>query len=374
MKNKKVWIAAGVLSLALGVGLYSSGTIFQGAFKPLPASDRDGDGIKGSADLCPLQNATGYDLNLDGCIDDTDGDSIKDNVDLCPTIAAVSGYDLDSDGCTDDTDGDTITDDLDACPTVAAVSGYDLDTDGCTDNTDGDTITDDLDACPTVAAVSGYDLDTDGCTDDADGDGITDDIDACPTEDATGHDMYHGSSDGCIDATITVDPTGAACGVDLGLKYSSDLYDYDSYIYCFTVTTNAPTGFHVLLNDSDYFSAQLTSSLFSISSDPIPDNFFQINSSYLRDRFHSSCYATGYVYGTFEDIRLYCPPGSMDVGRATPSSPLNVWIAVDSHQLDLVNSTVENYIQFNLDDYYDVFGAEIYDLPSSPVTVYPIVD
>jgi hypothetical protein len=112
--------------------LYSSGTIFQGAFKPLPASDRDGDGIFGSADLCPLQNATGYDLNLDGCIDDTDGDSIKDNVDLCPTVAAVLGYDLDSDGCTDDTDGDTITDDLDACPTEDA-TGHDADSDGCID-------------------------------------------------------------------------------------------------------------------------------------------------------------------------------------------------------------------------------------------------
>ena len=99
MKNKKLWAIAGVLSLALVVGLYSSGTIFQGSIRT-GLIDKDGDGIRGSADLCPLKDATGYDLNSDGCIDDTDGDTVKDNVDVCPTEDAT-GHDADGDGCID---------------------------------------------------------------------------------------------------------------------------------------------------------------------------------------------------------------------------------------------------------------------------------
>ena len=42
-------------------------------FTVLPPTDPDGDGVLGLADLCPSENATGFDANLDGCIDTLGG-------------------------------------------------------------------------------------------------------------------------------------------------------------------------------------------------------------------------------------------------------------------------------------------------------------
>jgi len=97
--------------------------------------DTDGDGIADSNDMCPLEDATGFDIDNDGCIDDTDGDGINDPQDLCPAEDAT-GFDIDNDGCIDDTDGDGINDPQDLCPTEDA-TGFDIDNDGCIDSIHG---------------------------------------------------------------------------------------------------------------------------------------------------------------------------------------------------------------------------------------------
>ena len=140
--------------------------------------DGDGDGVPNHIDACLNQNASGWDSDGDGCIDDTDGDSIGDNLDECPGENA-SQYDMDSNGCIDDTDSDGVPNHLDACSNQNA-SGWDSDGDGCIDDLDGDSIGDDLDECQGENA-SQYDMDSNGCIDDTDGDGIYDNVDACYT-------------------------------------------------------------------------------------------------------------------------------------------------------------------------------------------------
>ena len=154
--------------------------------------DSDGDGVIDSVDLCLSEDASGWDLNSDGCIDDTDGDMIKDDVDQCRTIDST-GFDTDGDGCIDDSDDDGIPDDVDECRYVDA-SGFDSDGNGCIDDSDGDYVLDNLDACR-YENSTGFDSDGDGCIDDSDGDGVKDDVDEC-SEDATGFDQ---DGDGCID-------------------------------------------------------------------------------------------------------------------------------------------------------------------------------
>jgi len=63
--------------------------------------DTDGDGVFDDVDVCPAEDASGYDNDGDGCIDDTDGDGVFDNVDVCPAEDA-SGLDFNGDGCIDD--------------------------------------------------------------------------------------------------------------------------------------------------------------------------------------------------------------------------------------------------------------------------------
>ena len=53
--------------------------------------DTDQDGINDQDDLCLDEDASGYDANADGCIDDSDNDGVKDNLDICPFDA--------TDGC-----------------------------------------------------------------------------------------------------------------------------------------------------------------------------------------------------------------------------------------------------------------------------------
>jgi hypothetical protein len=61
--------------------------------------DSDGDGIENVLDVCPIEDASGYDLDLDGCIDDSDADSVKDDVDLCYTEIINSSWPVMENGC-----------------------------------------------------------------------------------------------------------------------------------------------------------------------------------------------------------------------------------------------------------------------------------
>ena len=155
--------------------------------------DSDGDGVVDADDDCLFINASGWDDDGDGCIDDTDGDGHLDPDDYCVNEDST-GFDSDHDGCIDDSDGDFVKDNVDQCPSTDA-SGFDNDMDGCIDDTDGDLIPDNLDVCRFVNAT-GFDNDGDGCIDDTDGDNIKDNIDACPYENATGFDD---NQDGCLD-------------------------------------------------------------------------------------------------------------------------------------------------------------------------------
>ncbi|MDP7043551.1 MAG: hypothetical protein QF807_06000 [Candidatus Thalassarchaeaceae archaeon] len=155
--------------------------------------DSDGDGVMDAVDDCLHINASGWDNDGDGCIDDTDGDGYPDPDDGCVNEDST-GHDADQDGCIDDSDGDLVKDNVDQCPTTNA-SGFDSDLDGCIDDSDGDLVPDDVDDCRYVNAT-GYDNDGDGCIDDTDGDNIKDNLDSCPYENATGFDD---NQDGCLD-------------------------------------------------------------------------------------------------------------------------------------------------------------------------------
>ena len=92
--------------------------------------DGDGDGVANIADLCPNQNATNWDVDFDGCLDESDGDGITDNLDLCPTESALN-FDLNSDGCIDDSDGDGILDPIDECETLVLNDSWPVSEVGC---------------------------------------------------------------------------------------------------------------------------------------------------------------------------------------------------------------------------------------------------
>ena len=205
----------------------------------IPANvDSDGDGVVDDLDACPNEDASGYDANGDGCIDDTDGDGVGDDVDpcsgfpnddtdgdgvcdandVCPTDP--NDTDADDDGVCDvvdvcmgsanvDSDGDQICDDIDQCLGNDASGDGDgdsvcNDTDNCADDpnpdqadadgdgigdvceadTDGDGVIDDYDNCVDDANADQSDNDGDGlgdaCDDDDDGDGVPDAVDVCP--------------------------------------------------------------------------------------------------------------------------------------------------------------------------------------------------
>lgn len=92
--------------------------------------DGDGDGVANIIDDCPNQNATEWDINGDGCIDDVDGDLVGDNIDACPQENATL-FDRNADGCIDDSDGDGITDNLDLCFTSVVSVFWPVDSLGC---------------------------------------------------------------------------------------------------------------------------------------------------------------------------------------------------------------------------------------------------
>ena len=78
--------------------------------------DDDQDGVSNDLDQCPDEDASDYDSNRDGCIDDSDNDGINDAVDNCP----MNGEDVDATGCPEDDDGDGVSNANDACPETPA--------------------------------------------------------------------------------------------------------------------------------------------------------------------------------------------------------------------------------------------------------------
>ncbi len=92
--------------------------------------DGDGDGVANRVDGCPNQNASGWDINEDGCIDDADGDLVGDNIDVCP-LENATHFDRDSDGCIDDSDADGVYDNIDVCLTSVVSIFWPVDSLGC---------------------------------------------------------------------------------------------------------------------------------------------------------------------------------------------------------------------------------------------------
>lgn len=104
-------------------------------------TDRDGDGIVDSLDVCPDQAGLAA---LQGC-PDRDGDGIADKDDKCPDQAGLAKYQ----GCPiPDTDKDGINDEEDKCPNVPGVARYQ----GCpVPDKDGDGVNDEEDKCQNEA-------------------------------------------------------------------------------------------------------------------------------------------------------------------------------------------------------------------------------
>ena len=118
-----------------GVGLDGTHTGFSLAIKGVERDtddwdDNDGDGVANLDDVCPNQNAFGWDLDADGCLDDSDRDDVTDNLDECPDENAL-GWDLDADGCIDDSDDDGVLDSVDVCQTIAPSTLWPVDEIGC---------------------------------------------------------------------------------------------------------------------------------------------------------------------------------------------------------------------------------------------------
>ena len=162
-------------------------------------SDADEDGVPNNVpidflglDGCPFENASGFDIDNDGCIDpqnntipDSDGDGVIDSADNC---VGDNRLDADNDGVPDacdnfpqDWDDDGVDDGNDVCQGYS--DGDDLDDDGiplgCDDypnDTDNDGIKNPNDNCVFVqnSAQANLDGDSEGdaCDEDIDGDGI----------------------------------------------------------------------------------------------------------------------------------------------------------------------------------------------------------
>ena len=194
-------------------------------------SDYDGDGIVDSLDACTAENATGWDLNFDGCIDDNDSDQIKDNIDDC--VLDPEGDSIGSDGCTkrqrdDDSDGvagDAHGSGVDICPETK--DGEIVDIEGCstdqraaiTDD-DKDGISNLDDTCPNTPASeinAGFvddGVDDDGCSytqQDADGDKVQNSVDLCPGTPA----LHQADDNGCSASQLKVSDEGFSTGVIL---------------------------------------------------------------------------------------------------------------------------------------------------------------
>ncbi len=176
---------------------------FVGVGYSFEASDRDLDGMTGSADQCPTvaEDIDSYE-DSDGCPDpDNDMDTIPDANDKCPNDAEDSDGFEDLDGCPDaDNDKDGVPDERDACDAEPETKNGYKDDDGCPDevDTDEDGIPDAKDGCPKeIEDTDGFE-DEDGCPDlDNDKDGVPDASDECYLEPETV--QGYEDADGCPD-------------------------------------------------------------------------------------------------------------------------------------------------------------------------------
>ncbi len=162
-------------------------------------------------DLCPGEEAWGWDRNGDGCVDDTDADGVSDPYDRCPLGDDTVDVDLDDipDACDPfvDSDNDGVPDEEDACQ--GHDDTVDADADGVPEpcdelvDSDNDGVADDQDQCNGEDDTVDVDNDgiPDGCDDriDSDNDGVPDENDTCPDGDDTVDDDQDGTPNACDD-------------------------------------------------------------------------------------------------------------------------------------------------------------------------------
>ncbi len=107
----------------IGFSLVASGV--------LPHEDNDGDGVQDLDDMCP-ETLLGEVVDTNGCSEsqnDDDNDGVANLFDVCKEEDA-SGFDQNLDGCIDDSDNDGLLDPDDACPDEETF-GWDVDGLGC---------------------------------------------------------------------------------------------------------------------------------------------------------------------------------------------------------------------------------------------------
>jgi len=207
-------------------------------------SDMDNDGFLDSEDICPEENSIGFDLNLDGCLDDTDGDGVTDNLDIFPLNHSES-HDSDLDGIGDnsdafpnnpletkDSDSDGVGDNADKFPNDSS-EWIDTDSDGIGDNSD---------AFP-LDPLENIDSDSDGVGDnsdmfpfdnlesiDSDLDGVGDNADKFPNDSSEWIDT---DSDGIGDNSdaFPLDPLENIDSDSDGVGDNSDIFPLDSKRY-----------------------------------------------------------------------------------------------------------------------------------------------
>ena len=83
----------GVEGNKIGFGMAIQGVVLD----PVGHTDADNDGVPYENDLCPFTDASSWDGNSDGCIDDTDADGVVDSVDDC--IATIQDTPVQENGC-----------------------------------------------------------------------------------------------------------------------------------------------------------------------------------------------------------------------------------------------------------------------------------
>ena len=83
----------GVDGNKIGFGMAIQGIVLD----PVGHTDADNDGVPFEDDLCPFTDASSWDVDLDGCIDDTDADGVVDSIDEC--VATIQGTPVQENGC-----------------------------------------------------------------------------------------------------------------------------------------------------------------------------------------------------------------------------------------------------------------------------------